>query len=178
VARVVCLAGLGNAAAAGREAEAIFWESAATQSFAGQAARAAYRDLWFGRYLDQCASALFIALGSAGEVRGYLAGSMISNASPLPGPDYYRLFSGALLAAYPAHLHVNVKAGWRNAGVGGELVRAFTRHCEAQGSPGLHAVTRAGSPAAAFFTKCGLEPLASAHWHGHDIAFLGRQLNV
>jgi GNAT superfamily N-acetyltransferase len=173
VARIVRLADLTEGAA--REAEAIFWESAATRQFAGDAERAAYRDLWFGRYLGHAPGEFFLALDEVGAVAGYLAGALVSNAPPLPGPDYYALFPAGLIARHPAHLHVNVRAGLRGAGVGAELLRAFAEHCRAQGVAGLHAVTAQGSRAATFFTKCGLTPCAAADWRRRTLVFLGRQ---
>ena len=175
MARIARLAGLPEGAEAAREAEAIFWESAGTRHFAGEAERAAYRDLWFGRYLGHARGEFFIALDEAGDVAGYLAGALISNAPPLPGPDYYALFLAELIVRHPAHLHVNVRAGLRGAGVGAALMRAFAEHCRAQGAAGFHAVTAQGSRAAAFFAKCGLAPCAAVDWRGRALVFLGRQ---
>jgi GNAT superfamily N-acetyltransferase len=175
MARIVRLADLPQSKETVRQAEAIFWDSAATRQFAGESERAAYRDLWFGRYLGHTRGEFFLALDGAGTVAGYLAGALISNAPPLPGPDYYALFPAELIACHPAHLHVNVRAGLRGAGVGAELVRAFAEHCRVQGAAGFHAVTAQGSRAAAFFEKCGLTPCAAADWRGRSLVFLGRQ---
>jgi GNAT superfamily N-acetyltransferase len=166
----------GRAAATG-QAEAIFWESAATRRFADDADRAAYRDLWFGRYLHHAPDAFFLALGEAGEVAGYLAGAPVSDAAPLPGPDYYPLFPAQLIAAHPAHLHVNIRAGLRGTGIGAALMRAFAEYCRARGLPGLHAVTADGSRSAAFFGQCGLARCATAEWRGRRLALLGRALD-
>lgn len=163
-----------TAARAAREAEAIFWDSAVTRDFASEAERSAYRDLWFGRYLDHAAAAFYVALDANGVVEGYLAGSPVSNAPPLPGPDYYGLFPAALLARHPAHLHVNVAAGRRGSGTGAALVETFAGYCAALGLPGLHAITQANTCAAAFFVKCGLEAVAHAEWNGRLLLFMGR----
>jgi GNAT superfamily N-acetyltransferase len=175
VALIVRLADLPQSKEAARQAEAIFWDSAGTRQFAGEVERAAYRDLWFGRYLSHAGGEFFIALDEAGDAAGYLAGALTSNAPPLPGPDYYTLFPAELIARHPAHLHVNVRAGLRGAGVGAALVRAFAEHCRAQGAAGVHAVTAQGSRPAAFFIKCGLAPCAAADWRGRALVFLGRQ---
>jgi GNAT superfamily N-acetyltransferase len=175
--RIVRLAEMrGGSAQAVSEAEAIFWESAGTRQFTGEAERVAYRSLWFGRYLEHAPGEFLLALDEAGEVAGYLAGAAVSNASPVPGPDYYPLFPDALIAAYPAHLHANVRAGSRGAGIGAALVRTFAAHCRAQGLPGVHAVTARGSRAAAFFGKCGLAECAAVEWRGRPLVFLARHL--
>jgi GNAT superfamily N-acetyltransferase len=157
------------------EAEAIFWESAGTRQFESEAARNDYRALWFGRYIKHAPSEFRLAVGVRGDVAGYLAGALISDVPPLPGPDYYALFAPGLLAAYPAHVHVNVRADCRGAGIGGALTSAFADHCRQKRVPGLHAVTAAGSRAAAFFQRCGLRVEANATWHGRDLAFLAKR---
>lgn len=152
--------------------EAIFFDSAATQSFASQAERAAYRDLWFGRYLRHCPDEFLVATSPRGEVVGYLAGALISNREPLPGPDYYDGFPSALIDAYPAHLHVNVRHDFRGRNVGSTLIDAFRAICLSHELSGFHAVTAAASPAAAFFTRRGLDVRATADWRGRRLAFL------
>jgi len=177
--RIVRLAELGELAGqAMAEAEAIFWDSAATKRFADEAAREAFRDVWFGRYLRHAPGEFFVALGADdGAVRGYLAGALISDAPPLSGPDYFALFPLELVARFPAHIHVNIRADQRGVGLGAHLVRAFTGHCKARLLPGFHAVTALGSGAAAFFEKCGLAPVAAASWNGRPLAFLAASLS-
>ena len=179
VRRIVRLTELGEQPGqALAEAEAIFWDSAATKRFADEAARDAFRDLWFGRYLRHAAGEFFVALGQQdGAVRGYLAGALISDAPPLPGPDYFALFPLELVARFPAHIHVNIRADQRGVGLGADLVHAFAGHCKAQRLPGFHAVTALGSGAAVFFEKCGLAPVAAARWNGRPLAFLAARLN-
>jgi GNAT superfamily N-acetyltransferase len=176
MARIVRLTELAHAARELAEAEAIFWDSAGTTVFETAEARAAFRELWFGRYLEHVPGEFFLALGEDGDVRGYLAGALISDAPPLPGPDYFALFPSELIAQFPAHIHVNIRADQRSAGLGAELVRAFAAHCRAAGLPGLHAVTAAGSGSAAFFEACGLKPRATANWRGRNLAFLARSI--
>ncbi|NJM35138.1 MAG: GNAT family N-acetyltransferase [Rhodomicrobium sp.] len=111
-----------------------------------------------------------------GRVCGYLAGSPVSDAEPMPGPDYYALFAATLLEDYPAHIHVNVQPGMRGQGLGERLIAAFRAHCRAHGIAGFHAVTAADSRAAAFFAKCGLDPRETIEWRNRRIAFLGERL--
>ena len=151
--------------------EAIFFDSAATQNFASEADRAAYRDLWLGRYLEHAPGEFLLALGD-GSVIGYLAGSLISNSPPLPGPDYYPLFPAELIAHYPAHIHVNVRADHRGRGIGAGLVHAFAQRRRTHETAGFHAVTAEGSRSAAFFEKCGLRSAAGATWLNRPLKFL------
>jgi GNAT superfamily N-acetyltransferase len=152
--------------------EAIFFDSAATQSFAFEAERAAFRDLWLGRYMRHCPRQFLVATGADGGVAAYLAGALFSNREPLPGPDYYAAFPAALIDAYPAHLHVNVRRDLRGQTVGSTLIDAFRAICRADEAHGLHAVTASASRAAAFFTRCGLKERATAEWRGRQLAFL------
>ena len=172
MARILQLAASDDQGTALAQAEAIFWESAGTKSFPAEAARSAYRELWFSRYLCHAAGEFFLALVPEGDVIGYLTGALISNQPPLPGPDYYPLFPPELVRHFPAHLHVNVRADCRGIGVGAALVQVFMEHCRAEGLPGLHAVTRAGSRSAAFFEKCGLALEGEALWRERRLAFL------
>jgi GNAT superfamily N-acetyltransferase len=174
--RIARLAELAYGAGALAKAEAIFWDCAATQSFESLEARAAFHALWFGRYAEHAPGEFFLALGGDGSVEGYLAGAPVSDAPPLPGPDYFALFPAELIARFPAHLHVNIRADRRGAGIGALLVRAFADHCRRLRLPGFHAVTAFGSGSAAFFEKCGLADRATARWRGRELVFLGLSL--
>jgi len=156
--------------------EAIFFDSAATRSFASEAERAAYRDLWLGRYIRHCPEELLVATNPHGEVVGYLAGALMSNRGPLPGPDYYAGFPAALIEAHPAHLHVNVRHDCQGRNVGSALIEAFRAICRERDVGGLHAVTAAGSQAAAFFARCGFDERATTEWRGRRLAFLATPL--
>ncbi len=103
----------------------------------------------------------------------YLAGSRVSDRDPLPGPDYYAVFPRGFVDAYPAHLHVNVREDCRGQALGARLIDAFRAYCLSQKTPGFHAVTAAGSPAAHFFGKCGLLPCAAADWRDRRLVFMG-----
>jgi GNAT superfamily N-acetyltransferase len=157
--------------------DAIFFASAATQTFASDEARSAFHDLWLGRYLRHFPDWCFAALDADGEVCGYLAGSPVSDRPPLPGPDYFVAFPAELVAAFPGHIHVNVRADCRGQGLGEALVETFRRQCAARGVPGFHAVTASGSRPARFFAKCGLAPRATVTWRDRSLVFLGGELN-
>lgn len=175
--RVTSIAELGGGGEAYvTQVEAIFFDSAAKQSFASDAERAAFRDLWLGRYLTHCPAAFLLALNADGEVAGYLAGALFSNREPLPGPDYYAEFPAPLIEAYPAHLHINVRRDHRGQGAGAALIDAFRALCHGHGLAGFHAVTAARSSAAAFFTHRGLRERATADWRGRPLAFLAASL--
>ena len=107
--------------------EAIFFDGAATQNFASEAERAAYCDLWLGRYLRHCPQQFLVASDPGNDVVGYLAGALFSKQEPLPGPDYYDGFPGALIEAYPAHLHVNVRHDHHGRNVGSTAARSLPR---------------------------------------------------
>jgi GNAT superfamily N-acetyltransferase len=176
--RVMSIAELGRGGGAYvTQVEAIFFGSAAKQSFVSDDERAAFRDLWLGRYLTLCPAAFLLALNADGAVAGYLAGASFSNREPLPGPDYYAQFPAPLIAAYPAHLHVNVRQDHRGQGVGATLIDAFRVLCRSHSLAGFHAVTTARSPAAAFFTRCDLHERATADWRGRPLAFLAAPLD-
>jgi GNAT superfamily N-acetyltransferase len=164
--------GEGGGEARLRQVEAIFFDSAATRNFDSDADRAAFHELWLGRYLRHCPHEFLMAMNADGEAVGYLAGSLTSNREPLPGPDYYAGFPAGLIEAYPAHIHVNVRHDCRGQAVGPALIEAFCAICREHCVEGLHAVTAAESRAAAFFIRCGLDERATADWRGRRLAFL------
>lgn len=157
--------------------DAIFFEAAARKEFSTPEARTAFRELWLGRYLRHCPGECFIALDDDSKVAGYLAGSLYSNEYPLPGPDIYAFFSQGLVAAYPAHIHVNVRKDMRGQGVGALLIVAFVHHCRMAQVGGFHAVTSAGTRSAEFFRRCGLLDVSDAVWNNRHIVMLGRRLD-
>ncbi len=175
--RVTTLECAGDPAALMPQIEAIFFDSAATRSFASDAERAAFRDLWLGRYLRHCPHEFLVARDPRGGAAGYLAGALISNREPLPGPDYYDGFPAPLIDAHSAHLHVNVRQDCRGRNIGRALVDAFRAICRERHVGGFHAVTAAESRAAAFFTGCGLNERATADWRDRRLALLVEPLS-
>jgi GNAT superfamily N-acetyltransferase len=174
--RIVRLDEAGGAERWRGEIETIFFANAGTKDFASEEEREAYRELWLGRYLRHCPAGCFVALTGNATVAGYLAGALISNRDPLPGPDYYGLFPPELIAAHPAHIHVNIREDVRGQRIGARLIAAFRALCLEEHALGLHAVTAANSRAANFFMQCGMAQQAEANWRGRRIVFLGERL--
>jgi ribosomal protein S18 acetylase RimI-like enzyme len=62
----------------------------------------------------------------------------------------------ALLAQYPAHLHINIRDGFRGGGVGRRLVETFSEHVGKSGLYGIHARVRGDNEKSRkFFDKLG-----------------------
>jgi ribosomal protein S18 acetylase RimI-like enzyme len=85
------------------------------------------------------------------------------------------LMKGELPAAdlkpYPAHLHINVEAGWRGQGLGKRLVTAFLQQIHEMGLPGVHlSTTSLNRSAIGLYKRVGFELLdarvtqAWGHW--------------
>lgn len=156
----------------------IFFENAATPDFSGEEERRNYRALWLDRYLQNFPESCWIAFddNGDGDITGYLAGSLVSDRSPLPGPDYYRLFPDNFVEKYPAHMHVNVRSDRQGQGIGRELIDAFRAHCREKELAGFHAVTAANRCPAHFFTRCGMAVQARVLWHNSWIVFIAEHL--
>ena len=75
---------------------------------------------------------------------------------------------------YPAHLHMNVDARWRNRGVGKKLVEAFFRDLRSVEVPGVHLFCGAGP--LEFYRHCGFNELAQANVRGTTVYALGALL--
>jgi GNAT superfamily N-acetyltransferase len=157
--------------------DAIFFEASGTQAFAPAAARAAFRERWLGRYLAHFPNEVFIAYGADSQVVGYLVGSLDDPACEMLFADvsYFVDFSW-ITHKFPAHLHINLRATFRNRGIGGKLVEAFAAHAAVAGAPGMHVVTVEGARNVPFYRRCGFEPIASTEWNGRRLELLGRRL--
>ena len=64
------------------------------------------------------------------------------------------------LAGYPAHLHVDIRDGYRGQHVGARLVAPFLRKLDEAHIPGVHATVRSDNPGArGFFERLGFSAL-------------------
>ena len=71
-----------------------------------------------------------------------------------------REFPAVDLAAYPAHLHINLDARWRGQGAGRGLMEAYLRQLRALDIPGVHLrTTSLNTAAVALYTRLGFELL-------------------
>lgn len=157
--------------------DSVFFTSSATQSFADETSKAAFRTRWFGRYLDRFADCAFIALDTDRRAIGYVVGSF---EDPARDPFFADIPSvapfAALSARYPAHLHVNLDAAWRGRGIGARLVDAFAAMAREAGAAGVHVVTGRGMRNVGFYLAHGFAERGSAAINGRDLLFLGRDL--
>lgn len=164
-------------AAAEAAMEAIFFAASATQSFADAATRAAFRERWFGRFLEHFPEGTFVAIDRDGHVLGYVIGAV---ADPATDPRFadiaYFKDLAHLTAHYPAHLHINLAADARNRGIGGRLIEAFCSHARTKGAAGVHVVTSKASRNRSFYARQGFELLATLGEPGREIVMLGRRI--
>ena len=171
------VAELKDAARARAAVDDIFFFTSRTQSFSGDAARAAFHERWLSRYLEHWPDLCFVAENGAGDITGYLAGCPDN---PVLSPDfadhhYYTLFE-AECRLYPAHLHINVHPDNRGEGTGQALIERFAAACRLRACGGLHAVTAEGDRNNRFFENCGLTIRARGDWNGMGLVFCGRSL--
>ena len=155
----------------------IFFAASNTQSFASDAARAAFRMRWLGRYLEHDARWAYVARASSGKIAGYLAGSLDDPAVTERFSDiaYFATFKD-VTRRYPAHLHVNLAAEFRGHGIGGRLVERFLCDAAAAGAPGVHVVTSRGARNVAFYTRLGFAERGAAGEGVREVVLLGRPL--
>lgn len=157
--------------------DAIFFEASATKSFAGDDARAAFRERWLGRYLAHDPGWAYVAVDASGGLAGYLVGAVDDPALAARFSDIaYNKDFAPLTAAYPAHLHVNIAPRYRGSGIGGALIAAFAADAARVGVGGMHVVTGADARNVGFYARNGFAELARTRFNGHDVVFLGRLL--
>jgi ribosomal protein S18 acetylase RimI-like enzyme len=150
--------------------DAIFFEASNTKTFASEEARSAFRERWFGRYLNQFPQWAYLAVSADGQVAGYLVGA----------PDEASAVDAFADAAeeFPAHLHVNLAPGFRNRGIGRYLIDAFAADAARAGSKGMHVVTSADARNVRFYTRAGFGERARTTVNGSELVFLGRSLKT
>jgi GNAT superfamily N-acetyltransferase len=157
--------------------DAIFFETSARRAFASAEERAAFRERWLDRYLTHEPHWAYIARDADGSVTGYLVGSV---EDPRRSGRYadvgYFLDFAHLTESYPAHLHVNLAAEYRNRGIGADLIAAFAADAASAGAVGMHVVTGAGSRNVRFYERNGFRELGRATFNAHEVVFLGRRL--
>lgn len=166
----------------GAEIDTIFFEASNTRSFASDAARAAFRERWLGRYLRDDPQCAYLALAASGEVAGYLVGA---TADPASTPRFADLgYSAAFREGskrYPAHLHLNLAPAYRGVGIGGRLIDAFVADVRLAGVRGVHVVTSAASDNVRFYNRNGFVEVArtglTETGSNDALVFLGREID-
>lgn len=158
--------------------DAIFFAASATQHFESASVRDAFRERWLGRYLEHYPEWFYVAV-SSGQAVGYLAGCLEDPALSPRFSDiaFFETFAD-LTPAYPAHLHINLDASYRNAGLGGRLIDLFVADAEAAGVAGIHVVTGYRSRNRTFYLRNGFEVLRELPDVDPALVFLGRRLSV
>jgi GNAT superfamily N-acetyltransferase len=157
----------------------VFFGASNTQTFASDAARQEFRERWLGRYLTHDSAWAYVALSGDGTVAGYLVASLDDPARTPRFADvpYFSHFAD-LTTAYPAHLHVNLDAAFRNHGIGGRLLARFMADAHNAGAPGVHVVTSRGARNVAFYNRNGFVE-SGAHGVGtREVVFLARTLGA
>ena len=153
--------------------EDIFFLSTLRKDFASEEERAAFFRTWTGWYVERAQQDIWFALDGEGAIIGYLTGckdsaGAVELARTIPK---YEVFADRF-AAFPAHLHVNVRPGFRDRGIGRALVDRFAEDCRADGLPGLHLVTGVFARNVAFYQRAGF----TAATQRGPLLFLGRRL--
>jgi GNAT superfamily N-acetyltransferase len=156
--------------------DVIFFESSNTKTFADEAERTAFRERWLGRYLRREPQWAYLAIASDGSVAGYLVGS-IGHPARIEDAGSFQDFA-PFMADYPAHLHVNLAAGFRNRGIGRDLIAAFAADAARASAHGMHVVTAAGARNVGFYERAEFRLLARTLAGGRELVLLGRKLGA
>ncbi|AHB49427.1 GCN5 family acetyltransferase [Hyphomicrobium nitrativorans NL23] len=155
----------------------VFFSSSNTQSFETEAAKAAFRARWLGRYLLHFPQYAFLARDGAGRAIGYIVGNV---ADPARDPIFSDLpFLSAFAdasARYPAHLHVNVVEAYRGQAIGARLIDTFALAARDAGANGVHVVTQRGARNVRFYNANGFQERAAVSLGETELVFLGRDL--
>ena len=158
------------------EIDRIFYESSNTKSFESEDVKAAFRERWLGRYLRHDARFTYVAQIEGGTIVGYLVGATDDPAKTARFADiaYFAELEN-YTRRFPAHLHVNVRADFRNHGIGAQLIGRFVDDAQRMGVPGVHVVTSADAANVSFYNRNGFAEVARAG-RLNCLVFLGRPL--
>lgn len=177
---LVRLPDMPDRAAALAALEEIFFLSTTRTDFASAEERAGFFQTWTGWYVERAPADIWFALEEKkededGAILGYLTGCKDSAcaedlARVIPK---YAVFADRF-ADFPAHLHVNVRPGFRDRGIGRMLVDAYAEDCRADGLPGVHLVTGVFARNVTFYQRAGF---TEATQRG-PLLFLGRRLRT
>jgi len=159
-----------------KQLDEIFFTSSASQTFAGEAARTAFRERWLGRYLDHDRDWFYVAV-RGDRLAGYLAGAIDDPARAARFSDiaYFKVIAEET-AKYPAHLHVNVAEGARSGGIGSRLIAAFLADLRQAGVGGVHLVTGHNSRNIPFYHRNGFSLRKVIKGEATDSVMLARNV--
>jgi len=157
------------------EIDAIFFEASNTKSFESDVARSAFRERWLGRYLRNDPQLAYLAMTSAGDVVGYLVGTIEEPASGELKENAIAAFR-EVTKRYPAHLHVNVAPARRGSGIGAQLIGAFIVDVQRTRAAGVHVITSAASANVRFYNRNGFQEIARGG-PADALVFLARALD-
>lgn len=158
------------------EIEAIFY-GAAARVYPQGPERDAFRERWLGRFLSNRDDPLLLALSGAGEVVGYLVGTLENAAESArfrDMPHFHQQFSSAC-REFPAHLHINLAPQFRGRGIGGRLIDGFAEIVRNARLPGLHVTTGQGMRNVGFYLNNGFHEIAVWKREPGTMIFLGRR---
>ena len=174
---IVQVPGLGLCPRLLAQVEAIFFE-ASGRTLAPGPEREAFRERWLGRYLLGGSDVVLLALEGSDRLTGYLIGALENPAEQPRFADigYLRTDFAELCRRFPAHLHINLAPAFRGRGIGGRLIETFADRAAAAHVPGMHVVTGEGMRNVGFYLRRGFLQRARAHWNGHLVVFLAREL--
>ena len=158
-----------------RQLDAIFFEASGTKTFASEAAREAFRERWFARYLMQHPQWAYVAMAADGTLAGYLVGALDEGS----GFDDF----AAVTDEFPAHLHVNLAPVFRSRGIGADLIEAFAEEaarpapkgCTSSPQP-THATCASTSGSA--FVGGPVRPSTAASWFSSAVASASRKQGI
>jgi len=155
--------------------EEIFFATSPSAKTLRPAERQPFKERWLVRYIAYDIESFFVAITEANTVAGYLAGCLDNPAHNPRFADigYYASFA-PLCDCYPCHLHINLDERYRNCGIGSALIAAFAAQAAGAGRSGIHVVTGERARNLRFYEKNEFRPLATAHWNGADVIFMGR----
>jgi len=156
------------------QARVIFFESAGNPLFSSIADRDRFQNRYFDSYLST--PDLFFLATREQKVLGYLAGAKQTLGVHFELNPYLEDFRSLIEADYPAHLHINLSALARGAGIGSNLISAYESYLRSIGVKGVHLVTSSSARNVSFYLKNSYAPLKEAEWNGKTLLLMAKPL--
>ncbi|HXH75225.1 MAG TPA: GNAT family N-acetyltransferase [Bacteriovoracaceae bacterium] len=157
-----------------KEIRDIFFENSVKKDFKDDVERDAFFWKYVGFYIVNKPEQVFVAVSD--KVLGYCLGSTSTYELKLVECQPHLNVFRDQFKEFPAHLHVNCRAGSTGQGIGSRLIKHFENHLQQMNITGVHIVTSPDAENRFFYDRAGYSHHLIRPFSGHDLLLMGKTL--
>lgn len=157
----------------------IFFSSSARQEFESAKQKQDFWQKWTAYYFRHQPHWIFLLFQSS-DLAGYLMACPESENDKAILADLnpsFLLFADQI-AAFPAHLHINLDSRFRGLGLGEQLLTFLSSKLKAAKIGGVHIVTAPHARNVHFYRRNGFDIELERLWKTTPLLFMGRKINL